>query len=105
MMEIKARVFHPLVNVSLEDLVPADHFYRYLERTLDLTFVRDLVRDRYAAGGRPSIEPVVFHEQAQLDRTSDLNWLLQHWRAVHEHIIARLDSADRPARWRCHPAE
>jgi transposase len=60
MMGIKARVFRPLVNVSLEDLVPADHFYRCLERTLDLTFVRDLVRDRYAAGGRPSIDPVVF---------------------------------------------
>jgi hypothetical protein len=59
MMGIKARVFRPLVNVSLEDLVPTDHFYRYLERTLDLAVVRDLVRDRYAAGGRPSIDPVV----------------------------------------------
>jgi len=44
----------------LEDLVPADHFYRHLERTLDLSFVRDLVRPFYAAGGRPSIDPVVF---------------------------------------------
>jgi len=41
-------------------LVPADHFYRHLERTLDLSFVRDLVRPFYAAGGRPSIDPVVF---------------------------------------------
>jgi transposase len=49
-----------MVNVSLEDLVPADHFYRHLERTLDLSFVRDLVRDRYSAFGRPSIDPVVF---------------------------------------------
>jgi transposase len=60
MMGMKARVFRPLINVSLEDLVPTDHFYRSLERTLDLAFVRDLVRDRYAAGGRPSIDPVVF---------------------------------------------
>jgi hypothetical protein len=59
MMGIKARVFRPMVNVSLEDLVPTDHFYRHLERTLDLAFVRDLVRDRYAAGGRPSIDPMV----------------------------------------------
>jgi len=49
-----------MVTVSLEDLVPADHFYRHLERTLDLSFVRDLVRDRYSAFGRPSIDPVVF---------------------------------------------
>jgi transposase len=60
MLGMKAREFAPLVNVSLEDLVPADHFYRHLERSLDLTFVRDLVRDSYAAGGRPSIDPVVF---------------------------------------------
>jgi len=44
----------------LEDLVPADHFYRHLERTLDLDFVRDLVRGAYADTGRPSIDPVVF---------------------------------------------
>jgi hypothetical protein len=33
MMGVKARVFRPVVNVSLEDLVPADHFYRHFERT------------------------------------------------------------------------
>jgi transposase len=27
---------------------------------LDLSFVRELVRDRYAAGGRPSVDPVVY---------------------------------------------
>jgi hypothetical protein len=59
MMGVKARVFQPMVNVSLEDLSPADHFYRHLERTLDLSFVRDLVRDLYSAFGRPSIDPVV----------------------------------------------
>lgn len=60
MMGIKERAFAPIVNLSLEDLVPADHFYRHLERTLDLSFVRDLVYDFYAAGGRPSIDPIVF---------------------------------------------
>src|SRR5919205_1211581 len=48
------------VVVSLEALVPPDHFYRHLEAKLDLSFVRDVVRDRYAAMGRPSIDPVVF---------------------------------------------
>jgi transposase len=60
MMGIKERTFAPLVAVSLEALVPPDHFYRYLDRTLDLSFVRDLVQETYAAGGRPSIDPVVF---------------------------------------------
>jgi transposase len=44
----------------LEELVPADHSYRHLERVLDLHFVRDLVRDAYADAGRPSIYPVIF---------------------------------------------
>lgn len=60
MMGIKTRACTPLPAVSLEDLVPADHFYRHLERTLDLTFVRNLVRDAYADSGRPSIDPIVF---------------------------------------------
>ena len=55
MMGRKERSFAPLTNVSLEDLVPADHFYRHLERTLDLSFVREFVRETYAGGGRPSI--------------------------------------------------
>jgi transposase len=60
MMGTKERTFAPLVAVSLEALVPQDHFYRHLDRTLDLSFVRDLVQETYAAGGRPSIDPVVF---------------------------------------------
>lgn len=47
--------------ISLEQLVPVDHFYRRVEAKLDLSFVRDLVHDRYTPlMGRPSIDPVVF---------------------------------------------
>ena len=60
MMGIKTRAFDPLPLVTLEDLVPSDHFYRLLERSLDLGFVRELVRDVYADIGRPSIDPEVF---------------------------------------------
>jgi hypothetical protein len=60
MMGTKERSFAPLVNGSVEDLVPADHFYRHLERTFDLSFVRELVHETYASKGRPSIDPVVF---------------------------------------------
>jgi transposase len=60
-MGIKERLFSPLPReVSLEGLVPKDNFYRRLEETLDLSFVRDLVRHLYARGGRPSVDPVVF---------------------------------------------
>ncbi len=61
MMGTKSRSFSPLPrDVSLEELVPEDHFYRRLEGVLDLSFVRDLVRPLYAKGGRPSVDPEVF---------------------------------------------
>src|SRR5438067_7523677 len=60
MLGIKERAFAPLCNLSIETLVLADHFYRHLDAKLGLVFVRDLVRDTYRAGGRPSIDPVVF---------------------------------------------
>jgi transposase len=60
MMGTKARHFAPLLKVSLEELVPQDHFYRHLERTLDLSFVCEFVQETYAHGGRPSIDPIVF---------------------------------------------
>jgi transposase len=60
MMGRKERAFRPLPPLTLEDLVSPDHFYRHLERSLDLSFVRDLVRGAYADTGRPSIDPVVF---------------------------------------------
>src|SRR5438105_273636 len=60
MMGLKERAFAPFVAVSLEELVPQDHFYRHLQKVLDLSFVYDLVRQSYAVAGRPSIDPVVF---------------------------------------------
>jgi transposase len=61
MMGTKIRSFSPLPHdLSLEDLVPKEHFYRRLQARLDLSFVRELVAPLYAGGGRPSVDPVVF---------------------------------------------
>ncbi len=60
MMGTKMRHFSPLPNLSLEELVPKDNFYRRVDAMLDLTFVRELVRECYACSGRPSVDPVVF---------------------------------------------
>jgi transposase len=56
----KLRRLSEPIAVSLEDLVPKDHFYRHLEATLDLDFVRGYVQELCADRGRPSIDPVVF---------------------------------------------
>jgi transposase len=60
-MGIKVRSFAALPrDLSLEDLVPEEYFYRRLEARLDLSFVRELVAPLYAKGGRPSVDPQVF---------------------------------------------
>jgi transposase len=60
MMGTKIRDFAPLPNLSLEELVPKDNFYRRLEERVDLSFLRELVSECYASSGRPSVDPVVF---------------------------------------------
>jgi transposase len=56
----KLRALDQPVAVSLEGLVPANHFYRHLDAQLDLSFVREWVAGCYAERGRPAIDPVVF---------------------------------------------
>src|SRR5215207_9661515 len=56
----KPRCLDQPIAVSLEDLVPASNFYRHLETKVDLSSVREWVRELYADRGRPSIDPVVF---------------------------------------------
>jgi Transposase domain (DUF772) len=60
MMGTKLRSFAPQINMSLQELVPHDHFYRHLDQKLDLSFVRERVQQTYTGGGRPSIDPTVF---------------------------------------------
>jgi transposase len=86
----KPRRLDQPIAVSLEDLVPRDHFYRHLEAKLDLSFVRDWTRDLYAERGRPSVDPVVFFKlqlimffegirsERQLIATASLN-LAHRW--------------------------
>ena len=42
MMGTKIRRFAPVEQLTLDALVPTDHFYRPLDQILDLSFVRDL---------------------------------------------------------------
>jgi hypothetical protein len=41
MLGHKVREFKPFTAICLEDLVPANNFYRQVERSIDLSFVRD----------------------------------------------------------------
>ena len=86
----KSRRLNDPVAVSMEELVPTDNFYRHLEATLDLSFVREWTRELYAQRGRPSIDPVVvfklqlimffegLRSERQLIATASLN-LAHRW--------------------------
>src|SRR3954467_3884375 len=89
MMGTKERSFAPLPPVSLEELVPPAHFYRHLERTLDLAFVRELVRDAYAGTGRPSIDPVVFFKLQLILFFEDLRSERQLMHVVADRLSLR----------------
>ena len=46
--------------ITIEDLVPQDHFLRDLDAAVDFSFIYDEVREYYCANnGRPGIDPVV----------------------------------------------
>lgn len=49
-----------MYNITLEDLVPGDNFYRRLEKLLDLRFIYQECKSIYGKTGNPSIDPVVF---------------------------------------------
>ena len=90
MMGTKIRSFAPLPrDLSLEDLVPDDHFYRRLEAQLDLSFVRDLVGPLYANGGRPSVDPVVFFKLQLIMFFEDLRSERQLMRTVADRLSVR----------------
>lgn len=46
--------------VSMDELVPEDHILRDIDRAIDLSFIYDLVEDKYSKDkGRPSLDPVM----------------------------------------------
>jgi len=89
MMGIKERAFGPLPSVTLEELVPPDHFYRHVEAALDLAFVRDVVREAYAGAGRPSIDPVVFFKLQLVMFFEDIRSERQLMRVVADRLSLR----------------
>jgi hypothetical protein len=55
----ECRVVDEPVTVSLDGLVPADRFYRHVDRCLDLSFIRDQFADTYPSIVRPSGDLIV----------------------------------------------
>ena len=90
MMGTKIRSFAPLPDdLSLEDLVPQEHFYRRLQAVFDLSFARELVAPLYAKGGRPSVDPVVFFKLQLVMFSEYVRSERQLMRAVADRLSVR----------------
>jgi transposase len=49
-----------MYSITIEDLVPADNFYRRVDQLLDLRFLYQECKAFYGTTGNPSLDPVVF---------------------------------------------
>lgn len=58
--------------LTLEELMPEKHFLRDLERSVDFSFIYDIVEPLYARVGRPSIDPVLLVKMLLLGYLYDL---------------------------------
>lgn len=45
--------------LSMEDIVPEDHFLRKLSAAVDFSFIYEIMEPLYSNSGRPSVDPVV----------------------------------------------
>lgn len=54
--DFKPKLFY---TIHLEDLVPTEHDLREILRVIDISFVRELVEDKYSYTGQPSVDPDV----------------------------------------------
>jgi transposase len=62
-----------MYQVSLDTLVPADNFYRKLDRTLDLQYLYKSTSRYYGTEGQESIDPVVFFKILLVGYLNNIN--------------------------------
>jgi transposase len=62
-----------LYQLSIEELVPSDNFYRQLGLALDLSFIRKETAKYYGTEGQESIDPVVFFKICLVGYLNNIN--------------------------------
>lgn len=62
-----------LYQVTLNDLVAADNFYRHLEKSLDLHYLYKATKEYYGHEGQESIDPVVFFKILLVGYLNNIN--------------------------------
>jgi transposase len=68
--EISPKIYY---QVSLNDLVPQDNFYRKLNQELDLNYLYKTTAQYYGREGQESIDPVVFFKILLVGYLNNIN--------------------------------
>ena len=89
MMGYKIKRFQVHRELTLENLVPEDNFYRQVEHAVEFSFVRELVRHLSSDFGRPSIDPVVFFKLQLIAFFEGIRSERQLMEQVHLNIAHR----------------
>ena len=67
--------FYPKLyyQVSLQDMVPADNFYRKLSKEIDFQFLYQATSSYYGREGQESIDPIVFFKILLVGYLNNIN--------------------------------
>lgn len=77
--------------ITIEDLVPEDHFLRKLESAVDFSFIYAKVRELYYPGnGRPGIDPVVSPAKPQPEQSgsADKRQSLRNPALIRQRVVS-----------------
>ena len=76
--------------VCIEDLVPANHILRDIDRAIDFGFIYDEVRELYCVdNGRPSIDPVVLFKIVLIQYTFGIRSMRQTIKEIEVNMAYR----------------
>jgi len=89
MQGIKQRSAKLFYQFSLEEAVPADHIYRRIEQSLDLSFLYPCTRRLYGKDGQQSIDPVVFFKMCLIGYLNDITADRALCRYIQDSLAAR----------------
>jgi len=62
-----------LYTITLEQLVPAENFYRRLNKAIDLNWLYKNTKQYYGSEGQESIDPVVFFKITLVGYINNIN--------------------------------
>lgn len=84
------KIVNQVEFVSIEDLVPAEHLLRAIEKSINFDFIYDEVKDLYSENnGRPSIDPVVLIKLLMLQAIYGIRSMRQTIKEVEVNVAYR----------------